>query len=851
MRDKGVCIWALLFLCLLIFGTDLTADSHWRHWREARRYFKNEQYELAYQEYKKTLELKPSLSKSRGFQKEFEKAKLAYYYSQYEKFYNQESWDKALEALKKVVDINPYYMDAENKLSEVKKKASLYHYQAGVELSENGKLTNASSEFKKAISFDPENVEAQDALKKLKKRTEKAEALYKTALESKAKEQWDKALNYVCEAVITNPEILLSAYEVKSILSGSMERHTKSVKKYLIEKQWGNATSEINLCKDLLSKMRDTIYTRKKAEGSLDFSWESVKRKSENYEKEISSLLSTLGDYQDAENLYDEGVKSLKLDNWKDAIFKFESALAKNPNHTEARQNLEKAKKCYAETFIKKARELYKEKKFLEALRDYKRAQVLYPGYEGLNEEISKTKNAIATALFQKGQKFESSDKVGNALFCYIASTEYGFPLERIQYKVEELTHLINNRIAYRIGMVNFDNKSSDPTISDTLYARISELLIKSKPQNVTYIDRGDMGKILEEQKLTITGMLDPGTTITAGKIKGVNALILGRVLDFSVNEDKSSIRKSIKYQSSTRSVANPEYRRVELEVEKWKSTITELRAELRRAEEELTRIENQVSEGSNKTQDQTSALLFGVVGFSAIMSQQSKINKIKQVLAQAQWNLSQAEENLANTPMYKEIPVYDYYNYPVYFYKKKARIKVLFKIVDVETGKTLFVRNYEKRKVVKDTYIEGNPEVGVEPDPLELPSDDLLLNSVSESLLEDAYRDLKKKINKICQESFLDKARQNMDFNNFTDAIEEYVNFLFAVPSLDSRYSEEAIKTIEDSINVNLSKSALSLLFPEKIYTLKKSETEKSNGARLNRRKMDNNGESFRYGSI
>lgn len=64
--------------------------------------------------------------------------------------------------------------------------------------------------------------------------------------------------------------------------------------------------------------------------------------------------------------------------------------------------------------------------------------------------------------------------------------------------------------------------------------------LVKSKA--FTVIEREELKKVLEEQGLGGTGIVDPATAAKVGKVLGVRFLVMGKVTEFSLNESSTGV---------------------------------------------------------------------------------------------------------------------------------------------------------------------------------------------------------------------------------------------------------------------------------------------------------------------
>src|SRR5689334_11935232 len=91
-----------------------------------------------------------------------------------------------------------------------------------------------------------------------------------------------------------------------------------------------------------------------------------------------------------------------------------------------------------------------------------------------------------------------------------------------------------------RIGVVDFENKTKygaarlGTSASDIL---ITELV---KSNRFIVVERDKLDKLMEEQKLGMSGAIDPGTAAKMGKILGLNAIVTGAISQFGTQSEGS-----------------------------------------------------------------------------------------------------------------------------------------------------------------------------------------------------------------------------------------------------------------------------------------------------------------------
>lgn len=90
-----------------------------------------------------------------------------------------------------------------------------------------------------------------------------------------------------------------------------------------------------------------------------------------------------------------------------------------------------------------------------------------------------------------------------------------------------------------RVAIIDFENKT---TYGQRLGNTATDIMITeiAKSGKFILIERSKMNKLLEEQKLGMTGVINPNTAAKAGKILGLNAIITGSVSQFGSKTEGS-----------------------------------------------------------------------------------------------------------------------------------------------------------------------------------------------------------------------------------------------------------------------------------------------------------------------
>ncbi|MBI2070370.1 MAG: hypothetical protein HYT79_07170 [Elusimicrobia bacterium] len=87
-----------------------------------------------------------------------------------------------------------------------------------------------------------------------------------------------------------------------------------------------------------------------------------------------------------------------------------------------------------------------------------------------------------------------------------------------------------------RVGVVDFDNKTAYG--QNRLGGAAADILITElvKTGKFVVVERDKLNKLMDEQKLGMTGAIDSTTAAQMGKVLGLNAIVTGAISNFGVN---------------------------------------------------------------------------------------------------------------------------------------------------------------------------------------------------------------------------------------------------------------------------------------------------------------------------
>jgi len=119
----------------------------------------------------------------------------------------------------------------------------------------------------------------------------------------------------------------------------------------------------------------------------------------------------------------------------------------------------------------------------------------------------------------------------------------------------EELKDIAQENARYTIGILKFENSTKVTGMESALSGSIVRDLMNLNDPFLIVIDRTNTQKLISEQKLGMTGIIDEGTAARAGEMLGAKAILVGKV----VSAEKVSGK--LKKQSKTGYLGKPVYK--------------------------------------------------------------------------------------------------------------------------------------------------------------------------------------------------------------------------------------------------------------------------------------------------
>ena len=208
------------------------------------------------------------------------------------------------------------------------------------------------------------------------------------------------------------------------------------------------------------------------------------------------------------------------------------------------------SKEIVLEELYDDATQLMEEQKFEQAEATFKEINALDPNYRDTHQ--------LSDVAYSEPLYIQGKVALDNGAY-RMAYDYFEQILKRTQNYKDTRTlqqeSLDKGRVT--VAMVPFENVTREENIEKKVSAYLLDDLSKIPDPFLRFVDRSDMDQILEEQKLSVSGIIDDETATEVGELVGAQAIITGKVLDYkkSASRLQSETKKGYEgYQVKRRS---------------------------------------------------------------------------------------------------------------------------------------------------------------------------------------------------------------------------------------------------------------------------------------------------------
>jgi len=287
--------------------------------------------------------------------------------------------------------------------------------------------------------------------------------------------------------------------------------------------------------------MGEELETSGSFEKAADYFYRSLRKKSDN-------VKALLGLERTAPKVLDNKLKDVSYaynsESYQTVIDKYDAATSYQSKVKRFGVNVDiprpyidkynESKEILAERYYSSGKRKFDNGSYQSAITDLKKSLTYKSYYKDASSLISEAKDAKNLADAERYYKYGVSKlNSGNYRAAY---KDFGTCLSYKSYYKDAKT-LQNEALEkgiVRIGVFEFKNDTRVYGAHGTLYSYVVSNAVKNKSPFIKVIDRNNLDRLLREQKLGMSGIVDESSAAQAGKMLGLDYVVIGRLINVS-----------------------------------------------------------------------------------------------------------------------------------------------------------------------------------------------------------------------------------------------------------------------------------------------------------------------------
>ena len=627
------------------------------------------------------------------------------------------------------------------KLEAVKREAGQFYYRQAEDRFAQADLGAAQMLIERCIKCLPQEQPYWAFRQRVHKAIADAEQLRTTALSLAEQRQWRAAVERMTEA--------LQLYKTLPGGQGDLKQIKERAYQYYVARAQ--------------DRLHQNDLEGAQAEAQVALTYRDAGR-------EAQAVLRTVGDRREAAGLIARGQTLLEQGDCEEALRILEQAHRLHSSHAELPALLGRARRSVCDRWISHGRQEMEAGKYAAALRMFGKSRDLLEGYGGVDALEAEVRSRLAEVHLESSQQHLRNGASGCATLHAAAALGYKPGSFEARRQLGQSAGQVREEVRYVIAFLGFRTAPEYQTIADALGSAALEHLTRARPANVMLVERIDLRKILDEQDFNMSKVVDPRFHVPAGKLHGLDAMIVGQLLESKVmTETQQTGHGESTYQDGFRSEPNPDYAHAAAEVDAALRELERSRRRLAEADARLARYEHANPDDAKERARKRKA--------------RADVAEARQRLVNAATNVGAAELRLAVTPQVVLVPNLVKHRYPIQTASWTTKVSCMLKMLDTATGELILAERLEGKHVRSDRFVSADPARNVPEDPLELPDDATLLGKAVDSAIER----LKRSLDTACKEHghrFVVEMRHAEAAGVTVEAVDSCVKYLFAYPT-------------------------------------------------------------------
>jgi len=628
------------------------------------------------------------------------------------------------------------------RLEYAKSRAAEHHYALAQRHFAEKNLDQALKATDKAIHYVPPEPRYQSYRREILAAIEGAEQLRRQALSLAEKGQWDTAIETMQKALGENRSLSGGNNDLQQIKRRAHDHYLHLAQQQLNQDNWDEAIAQANraLTYDPQSRHAKDVITQV-----------NNRREARRLIAQAKNMLSTGADPQQVLNIL-EKVRRL------------------HASHPDLDALTLQARQGLCDQKLEQARQALQGREFHRALDLLHESKRILKNYGNVDALIQDATLELSRWHSETADRYRERDLPGNALLSYLPAIHYNPSATQTRQGIGAAVAQLRQEIQYSVGFVGFRSSWQNRHIAARLETDTLEYLHQIKPPNVSIVDRGVLVRILRDINLHIPDIVALEFRIEPGRIKDLDGLLMGQVLQRRITTEKATSTGKSTYQSGTRLVPNPAYGQAKANAASAADELDRARDKLRAARREASRfpVPPPPDEPPARRKRRREAV--------------QRLARAEKQATEADFALREAENILSRTPRRIRVPIRVEYHYPIAHVTKTATLVCFLKVVDSVTGEILLAEEITGQYSATDQTIVGDIIHNVPTDPLTIGSDDYITDQAIIAALDKLHHS----IHHVLQEHsrrFVILQRKAASSGDEETAVEAAMKYLFAHP--------------------------------------------------------------------
>jgi tetratricopeptide (TPR) repeat protein len=604
------------------------------------------------------------------------------------KLSRQKQYDKAIEELEEAISLaeEAGKFDAaqkyRQKLDEVKLEAGREYYHRAEDKFARAELGAARDLIDRCIRYCPQNTTYSAFRDRVLEAIADGRQLRAEALSLAEQRQWSAAVQRMNEALAIDRTMPGGQADLAQI-------RERAYNYYLARAQ------------DLLSR-NDLAAAEAEARSALLY---------RDSGREAKTVLRTASDRREATDLIARGRGLLEQGDCEQALDLLERAHRLYSTHAEIAGLLRQARRAVCDKWIGQGRSAMQARDYAAALRLFQKSDGLLRGYGGAGTLIADAKSRLAGVHLGASRRYLAEGMPGAGVLHATAALGYqpgDSEALRLLRRCESRTR---EEVRYTTAFAGIKAMPRDRAVAGMLGSAVVEHMTRMRRANIVLIERTDLQTILDERDLSMSGLGRARSRIPANRLDGVDALIMGRIIDSRIIEEtKHTGHGESIYQDGFRPEPNPDHVAAAGAADAALERLERAQARLADAEARLARYDHAHPGNAEEMARKRKA--------------RADVAEARQRMSNAATKLGIAQVRLAATPRNIMLPNMVEYEYPIHTVTRTARIGCMLKMLDTATGELILAETVDGRRSHSDDMVAADPGRNVPADPLELPDD-------------------------------------------------------------------------------------------------------------------------------